>query len=214
VTNTQTPAQLVQNVLVDPSVVPTNIMFNGASGTASVVRVQAAKFSTNFNATNLGLSEGLLLTTGDAQYALGPNTHHNDLGSGQIPTIQASPTDPDLALLSGNTIGSCAVLEFDFVATGLELNFDFVFASEEYAGYVNSINDVFGFFLRGPGITGPYAGGAKNIALIPSTNTPITINSVNNGPNNNGTCSNCAYYINNSPTGVNPNTFNCAHGRV
>ncbi|WP_298222158.1 choice-of-anchor L domain-containing protein, partial [Flavobacterium sp.] len=206
VTNTQTPAQLVQNVLVDSSVVPTNIMFNGASGTANVVRDQAAKFSTNFNATNLGLSQGLLLTTGKAIYALGPNNFHNDTNTCQIISPTAAASDPDLALLSGNTIGSCAVLEFDFVATGLELNFDFVFASEEYAGYVNSINDAFGFFLRGPGITGPYAGGAKNIALIPSTNIPITINSVNNGPNNNGTCSNCAYYINNSPTGVNPNT--------
>ncbi|MBC8883453.1 choice-of-anchor L domain-containing protein [Flavobacterium piscinae] len=37
------------------------------------------------------------------------------------------------------------------------------------------------FFLSGPGIAGPFSGGAINIALIPSTTIPITINTVNGG---------------------------------
>ena len=200
----QTPAELVQNVLVGAGVNPTNIKFNGSLGGASVVRDQAGSFTTNFNGSNLGIAAGLILATGKAQFALGPN-NCSSLGCGSIVSASAFGSDPDLALLSGNTIFNSAILEFDFVATGLELNFDFVFASEEYPDYVNSINDSFGFFLSGPGITGPYTGNAKNIALVPSTNTQISINTVNNGLNNNGPCQNCAYYFNNSTIGLNPN---------
>jgi gliding motility-associated-like protein len=202
VTNTvETPAQLVQNVLVDASVSPTNITFNGTAVNANVIRDQASHFTTNFNPTNLGLNEGLLLSSGKGQVALGPNNS----GNLSMPTSNPVPGDPDLAILAaGNTVQNAAVLEFDFVATGLELNFDYVFASEEYPEYSNSaFNDAFGFFLRGPGIAGPFTGGAKNIALIPSTTIPITINNVNNGTSNSGPCDNCAYYVANG-TGSTP----------
>jgi|GEM_PF-1144810 len=202
VTNTvETPSQLVQNVLVDASVNPTNITFNGTAANANLVRDQAAHFTTNFNPTNLGLNEGIILASGKAQVALGPNNS----GNLSIPTANPVPGDPDLAILAaGNTVQNAAVLEFDFVATGLELNFDYVFASEEYPEYSNSaFNDAFGFFLRGPGIAGPFTGGAKNIALIPSTTIPITINNVNNGGANAGPCDNCAFYVNNG-TGSTP----------
>jgi gliding motility-associated-like protein len=204
VDNSETPVQLVEDVLIGEGVTPINIKFNGNTLNASMIRDQATHFTTNFNPTNLGISEGLLLSTGKGFYALGPNTSHNNLATGQNQSGTPGGSDPDLVLLSGSTISSSAVLEFDFLATGLELNFDFVFGSEEYAGYVNSINDSFGFFLSGYGIAGPYSNGAKNIALVPNTNTQISINTINNGPNNNGTCTNCAYYINNGPTGQNP----------
>jgi len=62
--------------------------------------------------------------------------------------------------------------------------FNYTFGSEEYNEYVNSqYNDVFGFFLDGTALT-------NNIALIPSTSTPVSINNVNSG-------SNSAYYRNN-----------------
>ncbi len=206
---TRTPAQLVQNVLVGQGVTPLNIKFNGSAANANLVRDQASYFKVNFNPTNLDFpsqSEGVLLTTGKGTFALGPNTSHNNLMTGQMPSTTANGSDPDLVLLSGNSISSSAILEFDFLATGLELNFDFIFGSEEYAGYVNSINDSFGFFLSGPGITGIYSNNAKNIALVPNTNIPVSINTINNGLNNNGSCVNCSYYHNNGPTGMNPNT--------
>ena len=58
------PTQLVQNILLGSSVTATNIKFNGSIANATVIRDQAALFNTNFNATNLGLSSGVLLTTG------------------------------------------------------------------------------------------------------------------------------------------------------
>ena len=197
--NTFTPIQLVQNSLVGPGVTPYNIMFNGVPGT--LVRDQIAKFTTNFNPTNLGLSSGLLLSTGNAQIAIGPNNVPNR----SLVTSTPTQGDVDLALLCGQTVRNVSVVEFDFVATGSELNFDYVFASEEYPEFANTTyNDTFGFFLRGPGISGIYSGNAQNIALIPtSTTVPITINNVNNGTANAGPCEYCNYYVNNG-TGTTP----------
>lgn len=204
VSNTvQTPAQLVSDVLVDASVVPDNITFNGSALSANQVRSQAAFFNTNFNGTNLGIQSGVLLATGNAQVAIGPNNSGN---ASQPPAPgHAIVGDPDLQLLApGNSIDNTTILEFDFVASGTELNFDYVFASEEYPEFANtSYNDVFGFFLSGPGISGPFSNNAKNIALIPGSTTPISINNVNNGQTNNGPCDNCAYYVNNG-TGSTP----------
>ncbi|MBK8599548.1 MAG: choice-of-anchor L domain-containing protein [Flavobacterium sp.] len=72
-------------------------------------------------------------------------------------------------------------------------------------------NDVFGFFLSGPGITGPYTGGtAANIAVIPTTTTgsnAVSIGNVNNGIANAGPCRNCAYYVNNTIVGNPSHTY-------
>ena len=67
---------------------------------------------------------------------------------------------------------------------------------------------MFGFFISGPGITGPYSApagfpnGSVNIATVPNSTPalPITISSVNNVLNN-------QYYIDNQNT--NPQTVLC-----
>src|SRR5690606_30625435 len=76
------------------------------------------------------------------------------------------------------------VVEFDFTALGDTLRFKYIFASEEYNEHVCSpYNDAFGFFISGPGIVGNpnYTNAAKNVALIPNTNVPVAINTVNRG---------------------------------
>ena len=89
-----------------------------------------------------------------------------------------------------NDIG---VLTFDFVPQGNEISFKYVFASDEYPGFVNSnFNDAFGFFVTGPlasdGVTPITVQGYNsianyNIAIIPDTDPeqPVTINTVNSG---------------------------------
>jgi hypothetical protein len=61
------------------------------------------------------------------------------------------------------------------------LKFRYAFGSEEYMEFANSsFNDVFGFFISGPNPSGgSYTN--QNIALIPGTATPVTINNVNGG---------------------------------
>ena len=68
------------------------------------------------------------------------------------------------------------------------MTFDYAFGSEEYYYFENTeFNDVFGFFISGPGITGPYSSpsyhpnGSINLATVPSfsPDLPITVSSVN-----------------------------------
>ena len=140
----------------------------------------------------VGFESGVILGSGRVIDVIGPNTYDNttwDLGL---------PGDSDLnGLIPGYTTYDATVLEFDFECsegTGGEdvIYFSYVFTSEEYNEYVNRIyNDVFGFFLNG-----------ANIALLPGTSTPVSINNVNNGYSPGGGLpganpSNPAYYINN-----------------
>ena len=174
--NTITPTQAVEDVLLGQGVTVSNITFNGLPGNTVTEQVGG------FDAVNafLGIGQGVILATGSINNASGPN----DSGSSGEGGGFFGQTDPDLVTLSGNpSINDAAVLEFDFVPTGDSLKFDFVFGSDEYLEFVNSVNDAFGFFVSGPGISGPFANNAINIALVPGTTQPVTINDVNSTVN-------------------------------
>ena len=175
VNNSQTASALVQNVLMGNGVQVSNISFNGQGG--NMVYPQLGSFVGT--GSNIGIANGMLLTTGGVQVAVGPN----NAPDASIP-LASSYSDPDLqSLAGGSAIFDAAVLEFDFVPSGNAISFSFVFGSEEYLEFVDQYNDVFGFFLSGPGINGPYSNSAANIALVPGTSTPVSINTVNTGVN-------------------------------
>ncbi len=119
---------------------------------------------------NVGIDSGVILTSGRVINITGPNN------SGSTGTANGWPGDPDLEAIPGvgATFDAC-VLEFDVFSPGDSLKFDYVFGSDEYLEYVNVINDVFAFWISGPGFGSP-----TNIALIPGTSIPVTINNVNN----------------------------------
>jgi gliding motility-associated-like protein len=193
VNGTMTAQQLVQNVLLGGGVTAFNVRYNGVLN-PPLPQVGSGSFTAN--GTNLGLASGVLLSTGDIDNAVGPSSNFSG-------DMNGTGSDPDLVNISGGTINDRAVLEFDFIPTGDTLRFRYVFASEEYPNFVCSYNDAFGFFLSGPGITGPFTGSAANIALIPNSTTPVTINTVNNGYNNDPNDPTCPavnpqYYVNNS----------------
>lgn len=184
--STLVPSQLVQNVLLGGGVTASNVSFNGAAG--NILNEQIGTF--DGTASNVGLAAGVLMGTGDINVAPGPNVGGgSSMGGGNF-----GFGDPDLEMLSGVTSNDAAILEFDFIPTGDSLKFRYVFSSEEYDEYVcGSVNDAFGFFLSGPGISGPYQNNAINIALIPGTSVPVSINTVNNGTaGSNGIASNCS----------------------
>lgn len=124
--------------------------------------------------TNIGFNSGVIMATGATSVAEGPNDSDNASAGFGVPAA-----DPDLTQLSGSgSIYDRASIEFDFTPTQTPLTFEYVFGSEEYCEYVGStFNDAFGFFIAGPGISGPF-GGAANIAVIPATTTYVTINNV------------------------------------
>jgi gliding motility-associated-like protein len=186
VSGAMTPTQLVQNVLLGPGVFAWNITYTGDPGAIG---------SFNGASSNIGLPSGILLTSGSINNAPGPNVQ------GGITTANGTPGDPDLNAIMAPTLSQDAcVLEFDFIPMGDSLNFKFVFASDEYAEYANSsINDGFGFFLTG--ISAAYP--TTNLAVLPSTTTPVTINTIN--------CqNNSPFYICNDPNNtLCPASYGC-----
>ena len=126
--------------------------------------------------SNLGIDSGLVLTTGRARTTPAGAGVNGAQASNFASSSNGDPGDGELAALAGVTTFDRCVLEFDFVPDGDSLLFDYVFGSEEYDVYsCTGFNDVFAFFLSGPGIAG-----VQNLALVPGTNIPVAINSTTN----------------------------------
>ncbi len=177
--NTMTPTQLVNDVLIGGGVTATNVQFTGD--------IDAIGYFDATNA-NVGLGSGIILTTGTTQnLASGPHGPNDDGGAG---LDNGEPGEPLLAAAAGNPSFNAARLEFDFVPQSDTIRFNYVFASEEYLEFVNGgVNDAFGFFISGPNPAGGNYNN-QNVALVPGTATPITIDNVNN-------IVNPAYYVDN-----------------
>ncbi|MBE9003495.1 PEP-CTERM sorting domain-containing protein [Fortiea sp. LEGE XX443] len=177
ITTTSNPNVLVNNIL-GSGITVSNATYNGASIASGIF--------TGGLASGIGIEQGIILTTGDARLAVGLNDRDD------ATSINGLSGDADLsALLGGLNTLDASVLEFDFTSTTGNLFFNYVFASEEYNEFVNTnFNDVFGFFLDG-----------QNIALIPGTTTPVSINSVNGG-NPIGTNASNSQFFNNNAGGL------------
>jgi hypothetical protein len=194
ITSDTNTVQLVNDFILS-GVSSSNVVYTGAPNTLGTF--------TNGNTTNIGLSNGIIMTTGSLSFPIGAaasvfaNSNNNMTGCTELNTIIGSAMTYD-----------ASILEFDLVPVGNVLEFQYVFASEEYPEYVCSqFNDVFGFFINGPDPAGGnYTN--TNIAIIPSTTLPVAINTINNGTNGNngdpGGCISLAYsslYIDNEAIG-------------
>lgn len=176
VTNTnQSPNGLVQNVLLGSGVTVSNITFNGTP--TSIGEFDGSN-------CNVGLASGVVMTTGTVLNT--GNGPHGPNNSGSSGVENGAPGIGLLSNLVGGSTYDAAVLEFDFVPYSDTVRFNYVFGSEEYPEYVGSqFNDVFGFFISGPGIPG----GMQNIARL-QNGQAVAINNVNAG-------SNSGFFVNN-----------------
>ncbi len=168
-------AQDLAEILAGNNITVTNATLTGAT---------AAAGSFDGSNSNLNVSSGVILSTGNITDAPGPNA--------------SSSTSTDLAIngtgqtdsLAGTSTYDAITLEFDFQVQSDMIQFNYVFASEEYPEYAppnsSTYNDVFAFFISGPGITGE-----ENIALVPNTTNPVSINNINAITNN-------QYYVDNA----------------
>jgi hypothetical protein len=162
-------AILGSGITIDAS----SINYVGANG-------QAGTF-TGGTASGLGFDQGILLTTGSAAIAEGPNN------SGNAGQQVGGPSDPDLAALVSASVNDVNTLEFTFTTTTGNLFFNYIFASEEYNEYINQgYNDVFALFVDG-----------VNIALAPNGD-PVSIDNVNCGNPYSGSGPNCSSLVNNA----------------
>lgn len=183
---------LVRNIMLGEGVEIMNVQLNGSSGVIGG-QTGVGIFTTGNSPTNLGLQSGICLSASAMSYI-------NTTGGTQANNSTLS-TDADLYAIVGMAVNNCMVLEFDFVPRADSVRFRYVFASEEYYGYeCSQFNDVFAFFLSGVNPTGGVYN-KLNIARVPNTETPITINTVNGGESHgtNTPCilTNTQYFVDN-----------------
>ena len=149
------------------------------------------------NGSDFPFQNGIILSTGKAGNATGPKTVVQSanytqsvspyatlwLGDQQLYNyVSASGTTPGLVNFYNATS-----IEFDFMAYGSEMSFDFLFASEDYGLFQCNYGDAFAFFLTDEN------GNTVNLATLPGTTLPVSVSTTRDNKNNyevNG--SNCA----------------------
>ena len=135
----------------------------------------------------VGFERGIILSTGKITDAAGPNDTR-DKGE----PLNGPTSDPDLDLVSTNGVYDRSGVEFDFIPLESTVTFRYVFASEEYCEYVGAkFNDIFGFFVSGPGYSGTFTNEAVNVARVPGSSSPVTVNTINDRENR-------QYFLNNT----------------
>lgn len=179
--------QFISGILGGNCVQISNVQFTQQPGSA-------AHFT---NGTDLGLTEGIVLSTG----SLGPQLT-------AVPSLFLSESFPvsntdtlleqyaiqEIGYTGNATSYDATRIEFDFSApSNQQVNIRFIFASEEYPEFAppnNSFfNDIFGFFVAEQGTSN-----FQNIANIPGTTLPVTIGNIN-------AVNNTQFYIE-SPAGL------------
>lgn len=179
-----TPQEAVETLL-GIGVEASNITYTGTP--------EQLGYMSGADGTIFPVTEGIIMSTDQAE-----NFEPGSIGGGVIGGVSGDQDLLDIAnsvppligqSFSVSAANDLCIIEFDFVPQGDSLSFNYSFGSDEYLEWVNSsFNDVFAFFLSGPGISGPYAApaefpdGAINIAILPESDPelPITISSVNN----------------------------------
>lgn len=132
----------------------------------------------NKGTSNLGMNEGIILSTGNILAAPGPKTKPV-----QSATASGWTGDLDLADATGlpmSELSNATFLEFDFKSTlSKKISFRYMFLSEEYYPGNYDYSDAFAFLIKKKGSTGPY----QNIAVVPGTGDPVSVTTINDRDN-------------------------------
>lgn len=171
------------------------LLGTGATPVGNAVLVSGFDSAGTFaNGNVIGMDSGIILSTGSVFDAEGPNASDGSTG------FASGLTDTQLNNTFGVFTEDTTSLTFQFLWGGGNLNFDFVFASEEYNEFANStFNDVFAFYLSGGALAA-----AENLAVIPGTSTPVSINTINGGDPLGTGAVNPGLYNNNDPSDGGP----------
>jgi gliding motility-associated-like protein len=185
VSSSYTAQQLVENILINnPCIQVSNVSISGGNFTNG----EKSYGYFNANSTILPFQEGVLLTTGKLNNAVGPNSNFSDDGGSMG---WNGDSDLNTALNLSNTFNA-TILEFDFVSLANTIRFEYIFASEQYLSNPSpnqcNYTDGFAFLLKE--VT---ASTYQNLAVIPNTAIPVKVNTVRG----NGTicpAANAAYF--------------------
>lgn len=167
----------ISNLIFGGCVQVSNVTYTGSPSAFGVMIDPSGQFN---------MDTALVITTGSALEVSG-------YGGNFVSGGEGLPGDADLSTIAGANTNDAAILEFDFTpASDTIYASTFFFGSEEYPEFVNSgFNDVFAFIISGTGIPN----GPLNVAYLPGSSTPITIDNVNDQLNS-------QYYIDNQSGSV------------
>jgi outer membrane protein OmpA-like peptidoglycan-associated protein len=122
----------------------------------------------------LGMKEGIVMSTGLAVQAAGPNGRPNAGAN-----LEGFFFTDEHLITKGNMCDG-VVISFEFVPQYDSVVFDFVFGSDEYPEFVGKdFNDLFGFYIY-PKVNPP--ANIRNLGCLPNK-TGITVNNVNHKRN-------------------------------
>ncbi len=172
---------------VSPEELLTNLVQPGISGTITNIVCDSSAYGVFHNTgTDIGISKGVILTSGLAKNAKGPNNSSN-IGfpfdsPGDMDLDSLSSLEKDTVLLKSR---DACIVEMDVVPYDDIISYKYVFGSEEYPEFSNQqFNDIFALLISGNDIAGlPQINNKKNMAVIPGTNKFVEINSVNPSKN-------------------------------
>ena len=185
-------SQCMFSQLILKKVVNAQELVSNLAGNAKNVRITNPKITqqkqtfATFNANlkyNNFMDSGIIMSTGLAKDAKGPNKQQNK--TSHINFI----SDEDINIIAKRKgCYDTSLFEFDLISETDQIQFNYVFASEEYPEYVNkNVNDIFIFL-----VTNTQTGTSENIAILNGDkNTPITVDHINPSKNSN-------YYIPNA----------------
>jgi gliding motility-associated-like protein len=167
---TQTPVSLVNTLIGNSCIEVSNISISSAQSVGYF----------NRNNSSFPINEGIIIRNGNAKFSEGSYTGTNldsQVNSNNDAALQA------LVAAQGQTgnITDVAFLEFDFVPLSNNFSFDFLFASNEYGQYQCASFDTFAFLL-----TDLTTNITTNLAVIPGTNTPVSVLSIRDNAYNSG----------------------------
>lgn len=119
------------------------------------------------------LEKGIILSTGSAFKAPGPNNSTLSEGSGPL---WLGDSDLENKIPAARPSVNATSLEFDFIANNTTgISFEYMFLSEEsYQGNC-SYSDAFAFLIKKSGSIDDY----ENIALVPNTLEPVDTKTIN-----------------------------------
>ncbi len=166
--------RLVTEVLVDKNCAETS---NYRFSTGTDYGINGIGYF-EFNGDNFPYREGVVISTGRAIDAVGPNndikSSWNELWSG----------DSDLSTATGVfNLFNASYIEFDFIPKANFMSFNFLFASEEYSfDYQCVYSDVFAFILTDSN------GVSSNLALVPGSQDLVSATSIRPGVPNVNDC--------------------------
>ncbi|MCP4802141.1 MAG: hypothetical protein GY891_04685, partial [Bacteroidetes bacterium] len=183
--NIYTAQELIEDILIDSNCIENIVVTNVSGGDFNGTDESFGYFDAN--GSNFPFQSGIVLSTGRLENVNGPN---NTLSDDDAANWQGD-SDLETALNETNTLNA-TVLEFEFTAIADQVSFRYIFASEEYQEGNSSTcqySDLFGFLIK-PVSASTYT----NIALIPSTTTPVKVTTVHPGIPGSCSAQNPAYF--------------------